>query len=796
LRCTPFMLLFTVYQVLLWQRTGQDDLCVGIPVAGRDEVELEDLFGYFSGVLVLRGDLSGAPTVREAALRTRRCFMEAMSRQDIPFERLTAALDLPRDLSRTPLFQTMFTFHSTTSVGTTSSDGFTGLRADAFEVGAQHVKVDLALDVFTSATDMKVLLSYNTDLFDAVTVEAVADRFDALLHEVLAAPDAPITTLALTDAEQRDTLLRWGAGPQAPDTGTVTALVDRAAARTPEATALVSGATAVSYQELTVRAGELAARLAAAGVGAGQLVGLSLPRGVDLIAAMLAAWRLGAGYVPLDPDQPAARYAAMAADAGVAAIVTDGGQVTPAAGAGTVPEPAYVIFTSGSTGAPKPVLIGQQALATRVDWMTGGYGLTAADRVVQFAATGFDTHAEEIWPTLAAGASLVLLPDGPQSLPETMAADPAITVLDLPTAYWRSLLDLIDEIAWPPALRLVILGGEQVDADAVAVWRARFGDRVRLVNTYGPTEATIIATATDLGAADTGRTPPIGRPIAGVRVYVCDPDGRLVAPGVPGELCIAGPGLAHGYLGREELTAARFRPDPYGPGLLYRTGDLARWRVTDEPAQLEFLGRLDTQVKVRGIRVEPGEVEAVLRTHPQVTQAVVLAVDDALVAYTVGAATAAQVRAHAAGRLPGYLVPSTVVTLAALPLTRNGKLDVRALPAATGHRDETAPFIAPRTDAEQLVADVWAQVLSVEAIGAHDDFFDLGGHSLLATRVIARLRSAVRIDLPIRALFRHPTVAGLAGVIEDALIAEIDRLTDAEAAALTAGGPHHPGEVA
>ena len=418
--------------------------------------------------------------------------------------------------------------------------------------------------------------------------------------------------------------------------------------------------------------------------------------------------------------------------------------------------------------------------------MVADYELRPGDRVVQFAATGFDTHAEEIWPTLCAGATVVMLPDGPHSLPEVLAADPGITVLDLPTAYWASLLPMLDDIAWPPALRLVILGGEQVDASAIATWQARFGDRIRLVNTYGPTEATIIATATDLTAADTTRRPPIGRPIAGVEAYVFDRARRLVAPGVAGELYLGGVGLARGYLGLDELTATRFAPSPCGR--LYRTGDRVRWRESDSSAALEFLGRLDDQIKVRGIRVEPAEVEAVLRAHPQVEQAIVVGVDDALVAYTVGSASAAEVRAHAAERLPALLVPSVVVPLAALPLTRNGKVDVRALPVPQRSRDTVVAFIAPRSDAETLVAAVWAQVLGIDAIGAGDDFFALGGHSLLATRVIARLRAAIDVEVPIRALFTHSTVAALAAVVEDMLLAEIERMTEAEAAELAVAG--------
>ncbi|GAA1369703.1 condensation domain-containing protein [Catellatospora chokoriensis] len=789
LRCTPFMLLVTLYELTLAQFAGQDDLCVGTPVAGRDDVALEAVFGYFSGMLVLRADLSGDVSFRDLVLRTRRSFMEAFAHPDIPFEDLTAWLHLPRDLSRNALFQATFTLHTTMNISATATEGFGGLAAEAFDPGAPHVKTDVAMDVQTSVDAMDVVLTYNSDLFDAATAHALADRFTALLHAVLADPDLRVRELPLVDDDTRAELLRLATGPEPMQVEPLLSRIERTVAATPDAIALISGGTQVSYRDLWTRSGELADALRAAGVAPGGLVGVSVPRGPDLVASLLAVWRAGAGYVPLDPRLPQVRRAEMTAQAALAAVLTPQGVAPGAPVPAAAPGAAYVLFTSGSTGTPKAVLVGRAALDDRTAWMADAYALTAADRVVQFAGVGFDTHAEEIWPTLATGGTLVLLPDGPQSLPELLAADPGITVLDLPTAYWQALLDVVP--AWPAALRLVILGGEQVDAAAVAAWRDRHGDRIRLVNTYGPTEATIIATAADLGPADTARRPPIGRPLAGVRAYVLDTAGRLVPPGAAGELCLAGAGLADGYLGRPDLTAERFVPDPYGPGLMYRTGD--RVRMLRGEGTLEFLGRVDRQLKVRGVRVEPGEVEAVLTGHPQVGQAAVTAVGDTLVGYVTGDAGADEVRAHAASRLPALLVPSVIVVLPELPLTRNGKVDLRALPPVTVGDEVHAAYVAPRTDAEALVAGIFTELLPVDRVGAGDDFFALGGHSLLATRVIARLRAAVDLDLPIRALFDRPTVAGFATAVEEALIAEIDRLTEEEAAAqLAAAGQGAP----
>ncbi len=786
LRCTPFMLLMTVYQLTLAQASGQDDVCVGTPVAGRDDVAVESVFGYFTRMLVLRGDLSGDVTVRDLVLRTRRQCLAAFAHQEVPFDELIA--DLPRDQSRNPLFQAMFTLHTTMDVSATGFETFQGVEAESFSEGTRHTVTDVAMDVFVSSTAinvnsaqdrMNVLLTGCSDLFDPATIEWLADQFTAVLRAVLADVEAPVRALPLVDEAGQAELLRIGTGPALASAPPLLARIERAVTAAPDQIALVSGAETVSYRQLWARAGELAGALKDAGVAPGQLVGVSLPRGGDLIVALLAAWRAGAGYVPIDPELPAPRQEMLVTQAGVAAVVTADGVrpgTTPPASA---PDPAYVLFTSGSTGTPKPVLVGQAALAARTTWMADAYQFTRADRVVQFAEISFDAHAEEVWPTLASGATLVLLPDGPQSLPEVIAADPAITVLDLPTAYWQELLAVVT--AWPAALRLVILGGEQVDAAAVARWRDQHGDRVRLVNTYGPTEATIIATAIDLGAADTRRRPPIGRPIGGVRAYVLDSAGRLVPRGAVGELCLAGAGLADGYLGRPDLTSDRFGPDPYGEGRLYRTGDRVRW-LRDEPV-LEFLGRIDRQLKVRGVRIEPGEVEAVLTGHPGVGQAVVTAAGATLVGYVTGQVSPEEVREYAGERLPALLVPNVIVVLDALPLNRHGKVDLAALPPVAAAEQTRPEYVAPRSDAEALIAGIFTELLAVEQVGAHDDFFELGGHSLLAIRVIARIRAAIDLDLPVRALFEQPTVAGFADTVEQALIAEIDRLTEEEAAA-------------
>ncbi|WP_377271343.1 amino acid adenylation domain-containing protein [Peterkaempfera sp. SMS 1(5)a] len=498
------------------------------------------------------------------------------------------------------------------------------------------------------------------------------------------------------------------------------------------------------------------------------MVGIRLGRTPDAVAAMLAAWRVGAAYLPLDPEYPEQRLALMTEDSGASVVLTPDGP-RQAGGTFRPQDTAYVIYTSGSTGVPKGVLVGHRALAERVAWMRENYGLGPADRVVQFASLSFDAHVEEIFPALASGARLELLPDGAVTLTDHLDG---VTVLDLPTAYWHLLVEEIDQIAWPDTLRLVILGGEQVHEAAVLRWRERFGERIRLVNTYGPTEATVIATADDLlggGTPPSGR-PPIGRPVGGTRITLLDAADRPVPPGAVGELCIGGAGLADGYLGRPELTAERFAV--IGGERLYRTGDRARLRAD---GRLEFLGRQDDQVKLRGFRIEPGEIEALLGGRGAVAVH-----GQTLVGYTVGdpEPVAEQLRAA----LPAHLVPAVWVQLDALPLTPGGKLDRAALPAPSHRQDQE--WTAPRTDAEALVAGVFAEVLGVDGVGAFDDFFGLGGHSLLAVKVVARVRAATDVDLPIRTLFDRSTVAGTAQALEEELFAEIDRLSDAEAAEL------------
>ncbi|MFF7454507.1 amino acid adenylation domain-containing protein [Kitasatospora sp. NPDC008115] len=825
-RLTPFMVLAAAYQALLHRCTGQDDFCVGVPTAARTTVDSERTVGYFSSALVMRADLAGDPTFDTLLRRVRTDWLGALGHARVPFEQLAEDLRPDRDPGRTPLFQTLLTVH-TQSGGALGEHAFADLRCTEIDGGHTAAKFELALDVRPDGDDLHAVFGYRTDLLDEPWTVRLGRRFDTLLRAALAAPDTPVHLLPLLDAEERADAAAGAAGPApAPHPATVLDAIDLAAAEQPDAPAVEGRDTRLSRGELAGASGALAARLAAAGVRRGDLVAFCLPRGPHAVVAMLAAWRAGAGYLPLDPEYPAARLAFMLADSGATALITaDGAPVDglpaavpvlaatggtaageavtgvaatgvadapPAGAAAGADDPAYVVYTSGSTGTPKGVLVPHRALAARVAWMREGYRLTAADRVLQYASLSFDTCAEEVFPALAAGATLVVAEAG-AALPDQLAEPGAagLTVLDLPTPYWHQLVADLDATPWPASLRLLILGADQVRPEAVAAWRARFGDTVRLVNSYGPTETTVIATTAELGAADTARRPPIGRPIGGTTVAVLDRHGRPVPPGTPGELVVGGAGVTDGYLGRPGATARAFVPDPDGPpgARRYRTGDLVRRRGD---GALEFLGRIDTQVKVRGYRVEPGEVESALLARPGVGQAAVLARADRLLGYVVPDASApavpdpAALRAALAATLPAHLVPNAVLVLDALPLTPNGKLDHRALPDPDTRPELRAAYLAPRTEAEDLVAEVWQEVLGLDRVGVHDDFFDLGGHSLLATRVVARIRATADLAVPLRTLFTHRTVAAFAEAVEAALVAELDALSDAAAEELLA----------
>ncbi|MGW6918287.1 amino acid adenylation domain-containing protein [Kitasatospora sp. NPDC054939] len=815
-RCTPFMVLLAAYQSVLARWTGTEDFAVGTPVAGRYETAHEALIGYFSRTAVVRADLTGAPDFRTVLRRVRSATLAALGHPDLPAERVAAELGLPARPGASPLYQAVFVHQSQYDLADAGARPPlpAGVRTASMDSGFDRAKTDLLLDSWrTDDGGMTLSFTFDRELLERATVEALARRLRRLLTRVVDEPELPLHGDWLLDPEEHAHLLALGTGPApAPDVRSILRRFAEQAAARPDAPALACAGSTRSYAELDRASDDLARRL---GPVADRAVAVRIDPSFDLVTALLAIWKAGAGYLPLDPAHPAERQRLMIREADAALLLTAGDHPdlgapvldvtaqpaphTPAADLpGSRPDGlAYVLYTSGSTGTPKGVAVEHAALADRVHWMAGpdGYALGPADRIVQFASIGFDTHAEELWPALAAGACVVLLPGGGRMLPDLLRGPDggAVTVLDLPTAYWQELVALDDQAPWPASLRLVVLGGSEARADTLARWRARHGDTVRLVNTYGPTEATVIVTAGDLagpgstpapqGSSSPGR-PPLGRPLPGVRLYVLDDRGALLPAGSEGELHIGGRGLARGYLARPELTADAFPPDPFGDGgPMYRTGDRVRWR-TD--GQLEFLGRADDQVKIRGYRIEPAEIEAALTAHPAVARAAALVRDGRrLLAWAVlrpGTRTpAADLREYLSVRLPAYMVPDAVVPLDTLPLTPNGKLDTAALPDPDPSAG-AATYLAPRTDAEALVADLWQEVLGLPKVGALDDVFRLGADSLLVTRVAARIRAGLGLEIPLRDVFESPTPAALATRIEALLIAEIDALTEDEAA--------------
>ncbi|MFG2820069.1 amino acid adenylation domain-containing protein [Kitasatospora sp. NPDC048365] len=789
---TRFMVLLAAAQLVLARWSGQGDLAVGTPVAGRGRTELERLIGFFVNTVVIRTDLTGGPGFAGLLDRVRGDVLAAFDHQDVPFEKVVERLRPERDLARNPLFQVMVDVQE--SAGGASA--IPGLDASNFELPWGSAKFDLTATFLRSPGRFALNVEYATDLFEAATVTRFAEQVGRVLAAVLADPDRPVDRIDLLDPAERAELLAT-AGTDAPPAPLF------APAGEPDATALVCGDERVTYAELDALTGGLAAALAAAGAAPGSAVGVCLGRGIRSVAAMLAVWRTGAMYVPLDPKLPVERLRFMVEESGVACLAVDAAtaadlaplglpqvraeQVAPAAdGPRRARDPydlAYTIFTSGSTGRPKAVGVEHHGLAAHVATARGQFALTAADRVLTFASLSFDASLEQILPALSCGARVVIRPDEIWSVEQLASVVRAegVTVMELTPSYWEELVARLDVLAPQLAgLRLLVTGGEVLPPGPLERWFAQLPG-VPVVNTYGPTESVISATAHRVTGPQTGRV-PIGRPLGSRRAYVVDRHGDLAPIGIPGELMVSEPELARGYLGRPALTAERFVPDPFGGtgGRLYRTGDIVRRLAS---GVLEFVGRGDDQVKIRGFRVEPGEAEAVLRRHPGVTAAAVLVRDlrgeRALVGYVAGGglntdALAAHCRAH----LPGYLVPSAFVLLDALPRTVQGKLDTAALPAPEA--PAKAEFLAPRTPTETVTAQVWAEVLGVARIGVHDDFFALGGHSLRAVAAASRLRAAFDCPIEVRTLFEHPTVELLAAEIERQLVELISAMSDDE----------------
>ncbi|NUR62202.1 MAG: amino acid adenylation domain-containing protein, partial [Catenulispora sp.] len=821
---TLFMTLLAAFTVLLSRYSGQDDIVVGTPVANRNRAETEDLIGFFVNTLVLRTDLSGDPTFTDLVDRVRDVALGAYAHQDLPFEHLVDALQPDRDRSRTPLFQVLFNYVQESSGDT---PGLGGLEvSDVGGIEQDSTLFDLTLGIADTETGLRGLFEFSTDLFDRSSVERMAGLWVELLAAVAAGPESELSRLPGTGSGELGLIDRWNqATAPLPELGSVHELIEAHAAERPDAVAVECDGTSLTYAELDLQANRLAHRLRALGIGAESVVGLCLNRGVDLIVTILAVWKAGGAYLPLDPEYPRERLAFMLADsrasvlvahhAAAPEIVGDQGLAAvwlddPATRAAIESEPstppvvqvwtdqaASVIYTSGSTGRPKGVSVTHGSLiGTFTGWSNAHFESASRHRWLTLASVGFDVFTGDVIRALCSGGALVV---GPVALQlDTPAwvrtlADTGVSALECAPRYVDELVAYLRDTGIRlDALRLLVVTTDVWRTASAFRARQTLGSGVRLLSAYGVTEVTVDSTYSDLSqvTGEPDGPTPIGRPLPNTRLFVADRSLNPVPVGVVGELFIAGAGLTRGYRDRAALTAERFVADPFASdgSRMYRTGDLARWRPD---GQIEFLGRADEQVKIRGFRIEPGEIEYVLRSHPAVAAASVvdrdIAGDRRLVAYLVpadaeqGIPSTSDLRAHTADTLPEHMIPAVFLELAAIPLTPNGKVDRDALPAPDGFRPELADrYQPPRTPSEKIMAQMWSDLIGVERVGVTDDFFELGGHSLLATQVTSRIRAVFGVEISLATLFDQPTVEQLAAAVNRALLGMADESQEFE----------------
>lgn len=820
---TRFMLLLTAFQALIARYTGQTDFIIGSPVAGRTRLEVENTIGFFVNMLALRADLSGSPTFAEALERTRVVTQDAFANQELPFERLVESLELPPDPSRPPLFQVVFNLKNLPPVHRPLllADRNVIFTPWVFDDGL--TPYDLTLEIVPAGDHLDCRLIYATALFDAWRIERLAGHFLEILKGVAANPDQLIAELPLlTDPERRQILEEWNfarlaAVPVTPqDRLPVPELIAGQVRLQPDAVALVQGGKRIprrswTYAELDRAANRVARYLVDAGIGLEDRVGVCMSRSPEQVAALLGVLKTGAAYIPLDPAYPDERMAYKIRDAGLRLVLTDTALLDRLSKHGvrlacldcdeyleTLPDApvdrpltpdtaAYIIYTSGSKGFPKGVVVEHGGLSNLVAWHRRAFAVTADDQVTHLAGQAFDAAAWEIWPHLASGAAIHLLEDTADLDPERLVnwlVESGITISFLPTPLAEQVLKL----PWPEntRLRVMLTGGDRLKTYPPP------GLPFALVNNYGPTETTIVATSGVIYPDEVGSVPPdIGAPIDGLTSYIIDEDGNLLPVGVTGELCIGGAGVSRGYLNQPELTAQRYCFDPFSrrPGArMYCTGDRVRWKLD---GRIEFMGRSDDQVKLRGLRIELGEIDAALSAHPGVNQSAVLlrsdpGFGDRLVAYWVpdtpssfpspGTADDGKffpaseladrpglsgfsdddLRQWLAQRLPEYMVPSAFVRMEVLPLTPNGKVDRRVLAALPAPASSIREHRSPRTNLERLLAGIWSEILNAPQVGLESSFFELGGHSLLTIRLIAEINDLLGTELPVRLAFEAP----------------------------------------
>ena len=800
---TLFMLLLASYQTLLHRYSGQNDIRVGIPTANRNRMETEGLIGFFVNTQVLKAEFDLGTTFTDLLEQVQRRVAGAQAHQDLPFEQLVEALQPERSLSHSPLFQVMYN-HQTEARG--QARQLPGLTVETLDWERRTAQFDLTLETVEHAAGIAVTLTYATALFDEATIAQLAGHWQGLLAAIVAQPQQRIAELPLLNATQQQQVLHDWNRTQAdyPVEQCLQQLIEAQVTATPDAPALVFADQALSYGQLNRRANQLAHKLREQGVGPDVLVGIAAERSVDMVIGLLGILKAGGAYVPLDPEYPAERLAYMMQDSGIGLLLTqahllaqlpvpEGVQpllLEPLAGYSeadlvhqTCPDNlAYVIYTSGSTGRPKGAGNSHRALVNRLCWMQKAYGLDAGDTVLQKTPFSFDVSVWEFFWPLLVGARLAVAQPGehrdPQRLVEVIRQH-AVTTLHFVPSMLQAFMGSA-EVERCSGLKRVVCSGEALPAELAQQTLARLPG-AQLYNLYGPTEAAIDVTHwTCRPGSDSGV--PIGRPIDNLKTHILGAGLQSVAPRAAGELYLGGVGLARGYHRRPALTAERFVPDPFdstaqGGGRLYRTGDLARYRAD---GVIEYKGRLDHQVKIRGLRIELGEIETRLLEHPSVREAVVLDIDGPggkqLAGYlVVGEAPAdpqqqnalrSELREHLRHGLADYMVPTHLLFLERLPVTANGKLDRKALPKPDASVLQDS-YVAPRSELEQQIATIWAEVLKLDQVGVTDNFFALGGHSLSATQVIVRVREATGIDATLKALFEQPRLEDFSRCLEE-----------------------------
>ncbi len=798
---TLFMTLFAAYAVLLRRYSGEDDIAIGSPVANRNRAETEELLGFFVNTQVLRARFEDDPTFRSLLAQVKQTSLGAQAHQDVPFEMLVEDLQPERNMSHSPLFQVMFVMNN----APIARLELEGLEIRLTETENKTTKFDLILNITDSdKAGLTAKLEYNTDLFDKATMQNFIRHYQNLLGSILAAPDQRVSVLNLFDRDEPGTILhKWNrSGKEYQDNRLIPQLFEESAFRHADKTALKVGNEKWSYRELNTAVNQLAGRLLQAGLAKGDIVGLCAGRRAATLAGMLAIFKAGGVYLPLDASYPAARLQYMFDDAKARFLLT-ADEFKSLIHSATAPlilptefapsglpenpqmdidpqQTAYIIYTSGSTGQPKGVEIQHRVIANHSLAMADYYEYTADDNVLEFAALNFDASIEQILPPLLSGAAVIMrddeIWDSFQFAQKMKEHD--FTMINPPTAYWAQLAAdwaAKPEMIPPNRLRLVIVGGDILKPEALLNWRRAGLGNMRILNAYGPTEATITAAIYEVPADFNSGRVPIGRPLANREMYILDAQGQPVPAGLPGELYIGGSLLAKGYLNRPELTAERF-VIRHLPGLgerrLYRSGDRVRFLAD---GNIDFLGRVDFQVKIRGFRIELGEIENLLAGHPAVRENVVMAANDKSGAKRLAAYLTChpgkesgdeELRQYLSSRLPDYMIPSIFIRLAELPKAPSGKINRRGLPEPDFSNAASArEYVAPRTKTEEELCRIVAEILNIEKVGVFDNFFALGGHSMQATQVVSRIRENFDVEVSLRHLFTNPTVDGIAGAI-------------------------------